>query len=50
MAQRVAMWERRVIGERTSEIFKNLQKKQAETAKEAEEAAQRQEQLWREQG
>ncbi|XP_026472658.1 SH2 domain-containing protein 4A-like [Ctenocephalides felis] len=49
VAQRVAMWERRVIGERTSEIFKNLQKKQAETAKEAEEAAQRQEQLWREQ-
>jgi hypothetical protein len=36
--------------ERTSEIFKRLQKKQMEVVREAEEAEQKQEQLWREQG
>jgi len=50
VAQRVALWERRVMEERTSEIFKRLQKKQMEVAREAEEAEQKQEQLWREQG
>lgn len=50
MAQRVALWEKRVMEERTSEIFKRLQKKQMEVAREAEEAEQKQEQLWREQG
>jgi len=50
VAQKVALWERRVMEERTSEIFKRLQKKQMEVAREAEEAEQKQEQLWREQG
>jgi hypothetical protein len=50
VAQRVALWEKRVMEERTSEIFKRLQKKQMEVAREAEEAEQKQEQLWREQG
>lgn len=36
--------------ERTSEIFKRLQKKQMEVVREAEEAEHKQEQLWREQG
>ncbi|XP_069705468.1 SH2 domain-containing protein 4B-like isoform X2 [Periplaneta americana] len=49
VAQRVALWEKRVMEERTSEIFKRLQKKQMEVAREAEEAEHKQEQLWREQ-
>ena len=50
VAQRVALWEKRVMEERTCEIFKRLQKKQMEVAREAEEAEQKQEQFWREQG
>jgi SH2 domain-containing protein 4A len=50
VAQRVALWEKRVMEERTSEIFKRLQKKQMEVVREAEEAEHKQEQLWREQG
>jgi len=49
VAQRVALWEKRVTEERTCEIFKRLQKKQMEVAREAEEAEQKQEQLWIEQ-
>jgi len=49
VAQRVALWEKRVMEERTCEIFMRLQKKQMEVAREAEEAEQKQEQLWREQ-
>lgn len=50
VASRVALWEQRVIGERTTEIIKRIQKKQLETAKEAEEASKKQEELWKEQG
>jgi hypothetical protein len=50
VAQRVALWEKRVMEERTSEIFKRLQRKQMEVVREAEEAEYKQEQLWREQG
>jgi hypothetical protein len=50
VAQRVALWEKRVTEERTCEIFMRLQKKQMEVAREAEEAEQKQEQLWIEQG
>lgn len=50
VSARVAMWEQKVIGERTNEIFKGIQKKQQECAKEAEEAAKKQEELWKEQG
>ncbi|XP_022199791.1 SH2 domain-containing protein 4A [Nilaparvata lugens] len=49
VSQRVAMWEKRVMEERTSEIFKKIQKKKMEAVKEAEEAEFKQEQLWREQ-
>lgn len=49
VAQKVALWEKRLTEERTSEIFQRLQKKKQEAAKEAEEAEQKQEQLWREQ-
>lgn len=44
------MWERRVMEERTSEIYKRIQKKKMEAVKEAEEAEHKHEQLWREQG
>lgn len=49
VSQRVALWEQR-LSQRTSEIFNTIQKKKLEEAKEAEEAARRQEQVWREQG
>lgn len=50
VAQRVALWEKRLTEERTCEILQNLQKKHEEAAKEAEEAERTQEQVWREQG
>ncbi|XP_075223846.1 SH2 domain-containing protein 4A-like [Lycorma delicatula] len=49
VSQRVAMWERRVMEERTSEIYRRIQKKKMEAVKEAEEAEHKHEQLWREQ-
>ncbi|XP_044738188.1 SH2 domain-containing protein 4A-like isoform X2 [Chrysoperla carnea] len=49
VAQKVALWEKRLMEERTSEIFKRIQKKQLEAAKEAEEFERIQEQLWKEQ-
>ncbi|XP_044272544.1 SH2 domain-containing protein 4A-like [Tribolium madens] len=49
VAQRVALWEKRLTEERTCEIFQKIQKEQQKVAKEAEEAEQKQEQLWREQ-
>nr|CAD7198300.1 unnamed protein product [Timema douglasi] len=49
VSQKVALWEKKVMEERTSEIFQRLQRKQAEAKKEAEEAERRQEQLWKEQ-
>ncbi|RZC32393.1 SH2 domain containing protein [Asbolus verrucosus] len=49
VAQRVALWEKRLTEERTCEIFQKMQRHQQEVAKEAEEAEQKQEQLWREQ-
>jgi len=50
VSTRIAQWEQRLIGERTSEILLRIQMKQQETAKEAEEAAIKQEDYWREQG
>lgn len=50
VAQRVALWEQRLTEERTCEILRNIQKKQMETDREAEEAERKQEQLWLEQG
>lgn len=38
-----------MMEERTSEIYKKLQKKKMDAAKEAEEAENKQEHLWREQ-
>ncbi|XP_049774429.1 SH2 domain-containing protein 4B-like isoform X2 [Schistocerca cancellata] len=49
VSQRVALWEKRVMEERTSEIFRRIQRKQKEVAKEAEEEEHKKEQLWREQ-
>uniref|UniRef100_T1I0A4 SH2 domain-containing protein n=1 Tax=Rhodnius prolixus TaxID=13249 RepID=T1I0A4_RHOPR len=49
VSQRVAQWEIRMMEERTSEIYKKLQKKKMDAAKEAEEAENKQEHLWREQ-
>lgn len=50
VSQRVAMWEKKVMEERTSQIFKGIQRKKLEAAKEAEEAEHKHEQLWIEQG
>ncbi|KAK9505639.1 hypothetical protein O3M35_009642 [Rhynocoris fuscipes] len=49
VSQRVAQWEKRMMEERTSEIYKKIQKKKMDAAKEAEEAENKHEQLWREQ-
>lgn len=49
VSAKIALWEKRVIGEKTNEIYKRLQKKQLETAIEAEEAARKREELWQEQ-
>lgn len=50
VAQRVALWEKKVAEKRTSEIFQKIQRQQMEKAKEAEEAEKKQEEVWREQG
>lgn len=50
VAARVALWEQRLITERSNEILKGIQKKQLEKTKEAEEAARNNEDFWREQG
>lgn len=47
VSQKVALWEKKMMEER---IFKDLQKKHLEAAKEAEEAEYKQEEVWREQG
>lgn len=49
IAARIAQWEQRTIGQRTTEIFKQIQQKKQETVKEAEEAARKVEEHWREQ-
>ncbi|KAF6213423.1 hypothetical protein GE061_011142 [Apolygus lucorum] len=49
VSQRVALWEKRLMEERTSEIYKKIQKQKQDAVKEAEEAENKQEQLWREQ-
>lgn len=50
VAARVALWEHRLIAERSTEILLGIQKKQEEKAKEAEEAAKSCDHLWKEQG
>ncbi len=45
----IALWEKRVINEKTNEIYRRIQKKQQESVKEAEEDARKQEELWQEQ-
>jgi hypothetical protein len=44
------LWEQRLIGERTCEILLTIQKSQVQKVLEAEEAANKQEELWIEQG
>lgn len=43
------MWEKKVMEERTSEIYQRIQKKKQEDNKEAEEMESKQEHLWKEQ-
>lgn len=50
VAQRIAQWEKKLLSEKTCEIFQKIQKKQQQVAKEAEEEEKRKEQQWREQG
>lgn len=47
VSQKVALWEKKMMEER---IFKNIQKKHLEAAKEAKEEESKQEEVWREQG
>lgn len=49
VSAKIALWEKRVINEKTNEIYRRIQKKQQESVKEAEEAARKQEELWQEQ-
>ncbi|XP_063243179.1 SH2 domain-containing protein 4A-like isoform X2 [Bacillus rossius redtenbacheri] len=49
VVQGVALWERRVTEERTSQIFRNLRDRKAEVEREALEAESRQELMWQEQ-
>ncbi|KAJ6646120.1 SH2 domain-containing protein 4A [Pseudolycoriella hygida] len=49
VSAKIALWEKRVINEKTNEIYRRMQKKQQESVKEAEEAARKQEELWQEQ-
>lgn len=49
ISSKIALWEKRVINEKTNEIYRRIQKKQQESVKEAEEAARKQEELWQEQ-
>lgn len=46
---KIALWENRVIGEKTNEIYRLLQQKQQDAAAEAEEAARKRELEWQEQ-
>jgi hypothetical protein len=50
VASKIFLWEQRLIGERTCEILLKLQKSQEQKLIEAEEAANKQEELWQEQG
>lgn len=49
VSAKIALWEKRVITEKTNEIYRRIQMKQQESVKEAEEAARKQEELWQEQ-
>lgn len=49
VSAKIALWEKRVIGEKTNEIYRLLQQKQQDAAQEAEEAARNREELWHEQ-
>ncbi|KAG5885506.1 hypothetical protein JTB14_013524 [Gonioctena quinquepunctata] len=49
VAQRVALWEKKFLSDKTCEIFQKIQRKQQEVAKEAEEEDIKKDQLWREQ-
>ncbi|CAG9767371.1 unnamed protein product [Ceutorhynchus assimilis] len=49
VAQRVALWEKKLTEERTTEIFKRIRMKQEEADREAEEEEKKKDQVWREQ-
>lgn len=50
VSQRVALWEKKLTEQRTTEIFKCIRKKQEQAAREAEEEEAKKDQVWREQG
>uniref|UniRef100_A0A6P7G584 SH2 domain-containing protein 4A-like n=1 Tax=Diabrotica virgifera virgifera TaxID=50390 RepID=A0A6P7G584_DIAVI len=50
VAQKVALWEQKLLTDKTTEIFQKIQKKHQQVAKEAEEEEKRKEQVWQEQG
>ncbi|XP_056643296.1 SH2 domain-containing protein 4A-like [Diorhabda sublineata] len=49
VAQKVALWEQKLLNDKTTEIFQKIQMKHQQVAKEAEEEEKRKEQVWREQ-
>ncbi|XP_050515695.1 SH2 domain-containing protein 4A-like isoform X2 [Diabrotica virgifera virgifera] len=49
VAQKVALWEQKLLTDKTTEIFQKIQKKHQQVAKEAEEEEKRKEQVWQEQ-
>lgn len=49
VSAKIALWEKRVIGEKTNEIYKLLQQKHQDAAAEAEDAARKRELEWQEQ-
>lgn len=49
VAQKVALWEQKLLNDKTTEIFQKMQIKHQQVAKEAEEEEKRKDQVWREQ-
>ncbi|CAH1116096.1 unnamed protein product [Phaedon cochleariae] len=49
VAQRVALWEKKFLNDKTCEIFQKIQRKQQQVAQEAEEEEKRKEKFWKEQ-
>lgn len=49
VAQKIALWEKKLTEERTTEILRHIRKKQEQVAREAEEEEKKKDQVWREQ-
>ena len=50
VSERVALWERRLLEERTAEILGRMRRRRLDSVREAEESAAERERLWQEQG